>query len=80
MVKASFNRTQLDHIQLALFHAESIIRNGKTLDERLCHDRIRFALTIIQFHDTVPPPPRDQTASPINGPGCQGDQLRGSDQ
>lgn len=68
------SRDQLDQIELALLHAESILRNNPTPDGERCYVRIREALNTLRAAQ------RHQTASPINGPGRQGDQLRGTDQ
>lgn len=72
---------EIDKIELALLHTESIIRKSdRTPDKKLCHERVRAALAILRSYDTERFTPRDQDPSPVNGPGCQSDQLRGTDQ
>lgn len=69
-----FNCTQLDEIELALLHAESILMNDTTPDGRICYARVRKA------NNTLRSASRHQDPSPVHGPGRKGDQLRGVDQ
>jgi hypothetical protein len=81
-MRYGFSREQLDIIELALLHVESIF--GRTVvgadDQDLCYDRICAAIKTIRNQHLSQPSSGDQAKSPVHGPGSEGDQLGGPDQ